>query len=88
MISAFVNIDGKRHHLGTEAVLSRWHVEGCANCQTHLRVRAAFRLHGLPAAPEKIEVEVKTRDGLLGGGAHTMALVAASAAPPFKIALR
>jgi tyrosinase len=71
LISAFVNVDGKRQHLGTEAVLSRWHVEGCMNCQNHLEATAHF---GLPtdavhtvAIGGEIEVEVRTRHGLLGG---------------------
>lgn len=42
LISAFATVDGTRHHLGTESVLSRWHVEGCMNCQTHLEARAHF----------------------------------------------
>ena len=32
--------------VGTEAVLSRWHVSGCANCQNHLDVRTHIGLHG------------------------------------------
>ncbi|SEU29518.1 tyrosinase family protein [Stigmatella erecta] len=44
LISAFAVIDGKRQHLGTEAVLSRWNVQGCANCQTHLETSATFPL--------------------------------------------
>jgi tyrosinase len=31
-------------HLGHQSVLSRWNVEGCANCQTHLDVVARFPL--------------------------------------------
>ena len=68
LISAFANIDGRRQHLGTEAVLSRWHVEGCANCQTHLEAKAFIPLHGLrdeAVHSNSIEVEVCTRDGLL-----------------------
>ncbi|HSI75543.1 MAG TPA: tyrosinase family protein [Lunatimonas sp.] len=38
-------IDGKRQVIGHEAVLSRWNVEGCANCQNHLEVKAHFELH-------------------------------------------
>jgi len=71
LISAFANVDGRQQHLGTEAILSRWHVEGCANCQTHLKARATFGADGLGAAaaaldPQQIVVEVRTRDGLLG----------------------
>jgi tyrosinase len=94
LISAFATVDGERRHVGTEAVLSRWHVDGCANCQTHLKVRAAFPL-GMAAkalTSDHVEVVVRTRDGLLGGGAqHALALAkpgAAHAAAPFKIELR
>jgi tyrosinase len=44
LISAFAVIDGKPQHLGTEAVLSRWSVQGCANCQTHLEATAVIPL--------------------------------------------
>jgi tyrosinase len=44
LISAFAEVRGERHLIGTEAVLSRWQVEGCANCQTHLRSSAVFPL--------------------------------------------
>jgi tyrosinase len=79
LISAFAKVDGKRQHVGTEAVLSRWHVEGCANCQTHLEARATFGLHGFAEATigkDQIEVEVRTRDGLLGGPRRMAALAA------------
>jgi tyrosinase len=68
-ISAFATIDGKRLHLGTESILSRWHVAGCANCQTHLEAKAFFGLRGLAqdvVATTPFTVEVRTRDGLLG----------------------
>jgi tyrosinase len=87
MISAFANISGKREHLGTEAVLSRWHVEGCANCQTHLEARAFIGLHGLQEEvvhSTQIEVEVRTRDGLLD---HPRALAAVARAP-FRFEVR
>jgi tyrosinase len=81
LISAFANVDGKRQHIGTEAVLSRWHVEGCANCQTHIEGRAAISLHPLGEAaaritPAQIEVEVRTRDGVLGSAPQLRALAA------------
>ena len=68
LISAFATIDGKKQHLGTEAVLSRWHVSGCANCQTHLEAKAFIGLQGLSQAVADnahYDVEVRTRDGLL-----------------------
>jgi tyrosinase len=68
LVSAYATIGGKKYHLGTEAVLSRWNVQGCANCQTHLETKAFIGLHGfqentLTAAA--FEVEIRTRDGVL-----------------------
>lgn len=94
LISAFATVDGERHHLGTEAVLSRWHVEGCANCQTHLQARATISLHSLSAdkvGPDNVEVEVRTRDGLLGGepkAPKALAAVEGGERPPFRVEVR
>jgi tyrosinase len=75
LISAFANVDGRREYIGTEAVLSRWHVEGCMNCMNHLEATATFRLPLIadqtPLPATGVEVEVRTRGGLLGGRAHT-----------------
>ncbi|CCD84937.1 Tyrosinase (Monophenol monooxygenase) [Bradyrhizobium sp. ORS 285] len=96
LISAFATVDGKRQHIGTEAILSRWHVEGCANCQTHVEGRAAISTHPLGAfaaqvTPDQIDVQVRTRDGLLGGGVQPLAAAAPASAPAkrlFKVELR
>lgn len=69
LIVASAEVDGETKVLGSEAVLSRWHVAGCANCQTHLMAGASFPLHGLDPGqldPNAFQVEVRTRDGLLG----------------------
>lgn len=68
LVSVFGNVGGERVLLGTEAVLSRWSVQGCANCQTHLEVKAFFGLEAFK--DEQInstsyEVEIRTRDGVL-----------------------
>jgi tyrosinase len=95
LISAFANVGGTRQHLGTEAVLSRWHVEGCANCQAHLEARAAFSAPvagaaaAAPLTAGEIEVEVRTRHGLLGDPALAAAAPAAAARQkPFRVELR
>jgi tyrosinase len=83
LIQVFAHIDGKKRHVGTEGVLSRWHVEGCANCQTHLEARASIPLHGALAAQAdrtQFEVEVRTRDGRLGQDS-TAAPATASSVP-------
>jgi tyrosinase len=68
LVSAYANIAGQRLHVGTEAVLSRWNVQYCANCQTHLEVGAFFGLNHFreeSLAGAIYEIEVRTRDGLL-----------------------
>lgn len=65
LISAYAVIGGKRLHVGTDAILSRWNVEGCANCQTHLETKAFFGLHEGVQNADEYKVEVRTRDGLL-----------------------
>ncbi len=68
LISAYATLGGESHHIGSEAVLSRWHVDGCANCQTHLEAKAYIPLHMLRKAvadAAQIDVIVHTRDGAL-----------------------
>ncbi len=68
LISAYATIGGKRYCVGSEAVLSRWSVQYCANCQTHLEVKAFIGLHGFREESLEnpvYEIEVRTRDGLL-----------------------
>ena len=82
LVSAFVTIDGKKQHLGTEAILSRWNVSGCANCQAHLETKAFIALHGAlgkSADASGVAVEVHTRDGVLGTPRAAAAAVALTA---------
>lgn len=68
LVSVFGNIEGQRVHLGTEAVLSRWSVKYCANCQTHLEVKAFVGLNTFQdeqVNSASYEVEIRTRDGVL-----------------------
>ena len=96
LISAFANVTASVGISVREAVLSRWHVEGCANCQTHLEGRAALSMHTLGDAaaritPDQIEVQVRTRDGILGSErqTHAMASLATTAGKKlFKVELR
>ncbi len=46
VVALVANVDGEKTLVGTHSVLSRWSVMGCANCQTHLEVKASFPLHG------------------------------------------
>lgn len=91
LIAAFAEVDGERTLLGSEAVLSRWHVEGCANCQTHLLAGASFPLHGLKPhhlAEDALKVEVRTRHGLLGDQAHGVTEGSVAEHPHFHIEVR
>lgn len=82
LVSAYANIGGKKYHVGTEAVLSRWNVQYCANCQTHLEVKAFVSLHEFQEESiqnASYEVEIRTRDGLLN-----QPMAAAAALPTFQ----
>jgi tyrosinase len=96
LVSVFGNVGGQRVHVGTEAVLSRWNVQYCANCQTHLEVKAFVGVHATDdalraAAPNdaqldtaSYDVEIRTRDGVLTESQpqpQPQALAAAAASP-------
>lgn len=49
-VSAFGTVEGRRTLLGTEAIFSRWAVQGCANCQTHLESTVFFQVPVTQAA--------------------------------------
>jgi tyrosinase len=76
LIVASAHVEGEWKVLGSEAVLSRWHVAGCANCRTHQVVGASFPLHGLDAEEvgATVQVEVRTHDGPLGDGPRGLSL--------------
>jgi tyrosinase len=77
LVSVFGNVGGQRVLLGTEAVLSRWNVQYCANCQTHLEVKSFVNVPTsgprvlAAASPEVMgnaatyDVEIHTRDGVI-----------------------
>lgn len=69
LVSVFAkDKQGNKQLISTEGVLSRWNVQGCANCQTHLEVRAAFDLPtdlSDQLDDSSYEVEILTRDGHL-----------------------
>ncbi|KVO73319.1 tyrosinase [Burkholderia ubonensis] len=91
LVAAYVVLDGKRHLLGTEAVLSRWSVQYCANCQTHLEVKAFFPLHHFTEASVKdasYEVEVHTRDDVFGQGRSFAAAAAKPGQQRFRVEVR
>ncbi len=92
VIAAHAEIDGEKHLIGYEAVLSRWHVAGCANCQLHLESKAAFtvpsHLHELARSrPEAITVSVHTRRGLHGGAPIPVGAHVTGTHAPFKVEL-
>lgn len=93
LISAFGTIGGRKQHLGTEAVLSRWHVEGCMNCQAHLNASAVIPVRGplaeMAARGELgVEVEVRTRDGLLQPGVKALSTGDTATRAMFRVQLR
>jgi tyrosinase len=67
LICVYAKIEGVRQLVGMEPVFSRWHVQGCANCQTHLEAKAyvgmqGFREESLKSLKdEDYDVEIHTR---------------------------
>ena len=65
---------GEDLEIGREAVLSRWNVQGCANCQGHLNVRAFTQIPrplidhlGVSSAKDKrleYRVDIQAHDGV------------------------
>jgi tyrosinase len=94
LIATWADLEGEKQLIGIEPVLSRWHVSGCANCQTRLRVSADVPLPA-GADPGSVAVEVHTRDGLLGTGPSRVsagllpaALAIAPPEQPFTVEIR
>lgn len=65
LVAAYAEVNGERQLIGLDPILSRWHVEGCANCQNHLTVSSDFIL---PQDHGGVTVEVHTRRGLASAG--------------------
>jgi tyrosinase len=87
VVSVYAEIDGMRQCIGREGILSRWSVQGCANCQTHLETRSHFSLEGLDDLNESdLAVEIRTRDGVLTA-ATEQALTPERAKKPFRVEL-
>lgn len=62
-------VDGEERVVGTESVLSRWQVQGCANCQLHLGVRSYIPLVGLSWGDSQPAIEVKLQTRRQAAGA-------------------
>ncbi len=82
-VSAFVTVGGEKLLLGTEAILSRWNSQYCSNCQTHLEVKAFFKLPLIEGKMLQslndtnygnVEIEVSGHDGLLAGSHNSKLL--------------
>lgn len=92
LVCVYATIDGERRLVGTEPVLSRWKVQYCANCQTHLEVKAFVGMHGIqeevlrPLKNEDYDVEIRTRDRVIKAGES--APLAAFARRPFYFVVR
>ena len=66
VVAAYAEIDGARRLVGAEAILSRWTVSGCANCQTELRASSNFRVASDLLSGGDVKVGLHTRHDALG----------------------
>ncbi|KAK1635346.1 hypothetical protein BDP81DRAFT_492099 [Colletotrichum phormii] len=69
VVSAWATLkSGEKVLVGTEAVLSRWHVSGCKNCQNHLEVRTHIPVEGWTKKDtDKMEFEIGLHTRNLSG---------------------
>jgi len=44
IVYAYAMIGDEKKYIGRDSVLNRWNVEGCANCQLHMKVDSVFSL--------------------------------------------
>jgi tyrosinase len=65
IIAAYTQVNGSRLLVGADAVLSRWTVAGCANCQTRLRAGSQFQVAS-NNLDNSVEVVIHTRNGPIG----------------------
>ena len=66
LVAAYTQ-DGDVHRLvGVDAVLSRWNVTGCSNCQTHLKTSANFRVAAETIEQGGVKVVLHTHGGVIG----------------------
>lgn len=89
VISVFANINGKKHLVGNESVLSRWNTKGCANCQTHIETRTLVGLHHIKEDLLKdasFDVVLHTREGKIAQSAPEP--LAVFQKKPFRVAVR
>lgn len=67
ILSTWATENGKERLIGFHSTLSRWHVQGCANCQSHLLVTTFLPLYGLSEdQANKVKVKLHTRDNRKG----------------------
>lgn len=67
ILSSWITHNGKERLIGFHSTLSRWHVQGCANCQIHLPVTAFVPLYGLSKdQASMVKVKLHTRDNRKG----------------------
>lgn len=93
VISAFAEIDGELQPIGHEAILSRWQVEGCANCMSHLDAGADFPLPAAARATAEgttdgVHVRVTTRQELLSSRESGAFAAAEAIEPSFTVEIR
>jgi len=93
IISAFAEVDGEMRAIGHEAVLSRWQVEGCANCMAHLDAGADFPLPtdsraSTEGTTDAVDVRVTTRHDVLRSRESGAFVELAPPTPPFTVEIR
>ena len=95
VVAAYEEVGGEHRLVGAEAILSRWTVAGCANCQGRLRATSNFPIASSELGQGAIKVVLHTRQGAVGDAPPSLmsagevrSLAAAPPEIPFTVEIR
>ncbi|WP_020605360.1 tyrosinase family protein [Spirosoma spitsbergense] len=91
IVAAFATVKNRKYLLGYHSVLSRWKVEGCANCQVHLNVFGSIGLHMYTTEQVKemdFHVELHGREGRNKARFEKFRALSSTDNKPYKLEIR
>lgn len=87
VVAAHAHVSGSKHLVGIHSVLSRHAIQGCANCQTHLNVKAHFDLSHVHDRVLS-DPDVTFSAEIIGHKHQPMATAAAATHRPLRVAIK
>ncbi len=91
IVAAFATLKNRKYLIGYHSVLSRWKVEGCANCQMHLNVFGSVNLHEYTHEQIKemtFHVEIHGREKQNNGRFEKFRALSLAGNQPYKLEVK